>query len=325
MTVYLLETKNLARHYLKKKMFGSDRKFKILAVDRVSLAIGKGEILGLVGESGCGKSTLGRLVARLETKTSGEIYFEGREISSIRGRPLRSLRRNFQIIFQDSSSSLNPRWQAQAIIEEPLLNYGMAKKERREKCFELLNMVGLEKGDAEKYPHECSGGQRQRINIARALALQPALLVCDEPVSSLDVSIRAQILKLLKDLHQKQGLSYLFISHDLAAVSAIASRVAVMYLGQIAEILPAGYLNKMDIHPYTRALVGAIPEPDPFTAQELFKSIIKGEPPDSSYAPRGCRFHPRCPQAVNRCREESPVLKKISSEHYAACHLLHQL
>lgn len=318
----LLQTRKLSRYYLQKRNLGSDRKYKILAVDRVSIAIEKGEILGLVGESGCGKSTLGRLVVRLENKTSGDIYFNSEEISCVQGKRLRSLRRNFQIIFQDSSSSLNPRWQARTIIEEPLQNYGMRKNERREKCFELLKMVGLEKRDAEKYPHEFSGGQRQRLNISRALALQPALLVCDEPVSSLDVSIRAQILKLLQDLQQQLTLSYLFISHDLAAVSSIASRVAVMYLGQIVEILPAADLNRREIHPYTRALVGAIPEPDPALAKESFKSVIKGEPPDSLHPPRGCRFHPRCPYAISQCREESPALKRISTVHYSACHLL---
>jgi len=320
--VSLLKVNNLVKHYTRRKSLSNKSRLAVHAVDGVSLTIDKGEVLGLVGESGCGKSTLGRLIARLEEKTSGEIYFHGKEISSTRGKSLRLLRRNFQIIFQDTSSSLNPRWKTRPIIEEPMLNFEMDESHRHNKCIELLDLVGLDKSDAEKYPHELSGGQRQRVNIARALALEPALLICDEPVSSLDVSIRAQVLKLLQSLQQKLQLSYLFISHDLAAVSTIATRVAVMYLGQIVEVLPAAGLEKTAAHPYTRALIEAVPMPDPHRAAALLRPAVRGEPPDPSNPPPGCRFHPRCPLAEEKCRIKKPAYKKIEEQHYAACHLL---
>ncbi len=318
----LLEVKDLVKHYTRRKSLTNNLKLIVHAVDGVSFSIAKGEVLGLVGESGCGKSTLGRLITRLEETTGGEIYFREEEISSLRGSKLRLMRRNFQIMFQDTSSSLNPRWKISPIIEEPMLNFGMAESFRHNKCLELLDLVGLDKSDAEKYPHELSGGQRQRVNIARALALEPALLVCDEPVSSLDVSIRAQVLKLMQRLQQKLLLSYLFISHDLAAVSNIADRVAVMYLGQIVEILPAAGLEKAGTHPYTRVLIESVPVPDPHRAGALLRPAVRGEPPDPSNPPPGCRFHPRCPRAEERCRIEKPGLRKFESQHYAACHLL---
>ena len=318
----LLEVNNLVKHYTRQKSLTNKSRLAVHAVDGVSLSIEKGEVLGLVGESGCGKSTLGRLIARLEEETSGEIYFCEKEISSTRGSSLRLLRRNFQIIFQDTSSSLNPRWKTRPIIEEPMLNFGMDEPHRHNKCIELLDLVGLDKSDAEKYPHELSGGQRQRVNIARALALEPALLICDEPVSSLDVSIRAQVLKLLQRLQQELQLSYLFISHDLAAVSTIATRVAVMYLGQIVEVLPAAGLEKAAAHPYTRALIEAVPMPDPHRAGALLRPAVLGEPPDPSKPPPGCRFHPRCPLAEEKCRIEKPAYQKIEKQHHAACHLL---
>jgi peptide/nickel transport system ATP-binding protein/oligopeptide transport system ATP-binding protein len=320
MQVSLLEVRDLVKHYPGKGGILAGRREKVRAVDWVSLSIARGETLGLVGESGCGKSTLGRLVVRLEEPTAGKIFFAGEEITVWTGRKLRELRRHFQIIFQDSSSSLNPRRTVGAIIEEPLANFGVAKEERRERVRELLTLVGLEPGDASKYPHEFSGGQRQRINIARALALQPELVVCDEPVSSLDVSIRAQILNLLRELKRRFNLSYLFISHDLAAVSYLADRVAVMYLGQIVEVLPAEGLVSQVRHPYTRALLQAVPEPDPRqrTGQ---KPVVRGEPPDPANPPPGCRFHPRCPEAREVCRQEEPVLKKVGEGRLVRCHL----
>lgn len=316
----LLEVENLVKYYESKTYFKRNKETKVRAVDGVSLTLKRGEVLGLVGESGCGKSTLARLVTRLEEKTAGEIFFDGQEISACTGKKLRELRRHFQIIFQDPASSLNPRWEAGTIIEEPLVNYGVSRGNRRERLLELLEMVGLEPGDLEKYPHEFSGGQRQRINIARALALNPALLVCDEPVSSLDASIRAQVLILLQELKEKLKLSYLFISHDLAAVSSLANQVAVMYLGRIAEIMPARQLHLQGSHPYTQALVEAVPVPDP-RQKTVLKAALKGEPPDLSRPPVGCRFHPRCPEAAAVCREEEPDLKEVGEAHLAACHL----
>lgn len=317
----LLEVRVLVKHYEGKSSLAEGGRAKVRAVDGISLTLERGEVLGLVGESGCGKSTFARLVTRLEEKTAGEIYFDGQEISRCTGKKLRRMRRHFQVIFQDSSSSLNPRWKAGAIIEEPLVNYGVSREARHRRVLELINLVGMEPGDVEKYPHEFSGGQRQRINIARALILEPALLVCDEPVSSLDVSIRAQVLNLLRELKERLNLTYLFISHDLAAVGCLASRVAVMYLGQIVEIIPAKRLHLQGSHPYTRALVEAVPEPNPRRKAHLIPAI-RGEPPDPSRPPQGCRFHPRCPCAAEICREEEPLLKEVGEEHRAACHLL---
>lgn len=316
----LLEVRELVKHYAGKRGVFSDRRGKVRAADGVSFSLAQGETLGVVGESGCGKSTLGRLVVRLEEPTSGEVFFAGEEITGLTGKKLQEVRRRFQIIFQDSSSSLNPRRTAGTIIEEPLANFGVAQEERRERVRELLALVGLEPGHTSHYPHEFSGGQRQRVNIARALALQPELVVCDEPVSSLDVSIRAQILNLLRDLKNSFNLSYLFISHDLAAVNYLADRVAVMYLGKIVEILPAEGLVSLARHPYTRALLNSVPEPDPQqrTGQ---KPVVAGEPPDPANPPKGCRFHPRCPEARAVCRQEEPVLLEGRDMHLVACHI----
>ncbi|RJX29357.1 MAG: ATP-binding cassette domain-containing protein [Dethiobacter sp.] len=316
----LLEVKELVKHYAGKRGIFAGHQEKVRAVDGVSFSLARGETLGLVGESGCGKSTLGRLVVRLEEPTAGKIFFTGEEISGWTGRKLRELRSRFQIIFQDSSSSLNSRRTAGAIIEEPLANFGMRKGERRERVRELLTLVGLEPEHAAHYPHEFSGGQRQRINIARALTLQPELIVCDEPVSSLDVSIRAQILNLLRELKKRMGLSYLFISHDLAAVNYLVDRVAVMYLGKIVEMLPAEGLVSQARHPYTLALLRAVPEPDPRqrTGQ---KPVMRGEPPDPVSPPAGCRFHPRCPEARDVCRQNEPVLREVEEGQLVACHL----
>ncbi|MGO0122412.1 ABC transporter ATP-binding protein [Desulfothermobacter acidiphilus] len=314
----LLEVKGLVKHYVRKR--GLARRETIRAVDGVSFSLAPGETLGLVGESGCGKSTLGRLILRLEEPTAGEVIFEGVNIATCGEKELRERRRHLQIVFQDAYSSLNPRRTVGASVEEHLANFGMPRSERRERVRELLQLVGLNPEEAAKYPHELSGGQRQRVNLARALALQPKLIVCDEPVSSLDVSIRAQILKLLRELKERFRLSYLFISHDLAAVSCLADRVAVMYLGKIMEILSAEALSQAR-HPYTRALWRSVLPPDPRNRATL-EPAVKGEPPDPANPPPGCRFHPRCPQAQEFCRREEPVLREIKGGHLVACHMV---
>ncbi|MFZ5651060.1 MAG: ABC transporter ATP-binding protein [Bacillota bacterium] len=315
----LLEIDGLVKHYPAGGLTGGRRRV-VRAVDGVILAVAPGEVLGLVGESGCGKSTLGRLAVGLEKPTAGCVRFLGREISNCSGNELRAARRHLQIIFQDPTASLDPRWPVGSLIAEPLLNYRVGTKaERSRRVGELMELVGLEPLYAGSYPHELSGGQRQRVSIARALALNPSLIVCDEPVSSLDVSIRAQILNLLRDLKESLGLAYLFISHDLAAVSYLADRVAVMYLGKIVEVIQTGQLLKDARHPYTRALLAAVPDASP--GRRLPEAPLIGDPPDPRNPPAGCRFHPRCPGAVEACRIEEPPLAAAAAEQQVACHL----
>jgi oligopeptide/dipeptide ABC transporter ATP-binding protein len=319
--VILLEVRALSKHYGAGGGLFRAGQERIRAVDGVSFFIEKGETLGLVGESGCGKSTLGRLILRLEEPTEGQIFYRGREITSWTGSRLRGLRSKIQIIFQDSQSSLDPRRTVGSIIGEPLANFKAgSKKEQARKARELLETVGLNPEHISRYPHEFSGGQRQRINIARALALQPELIVCDEPVSSLDVSIRAQILNLLEKLKKQFSLSYLFISHDLATVSYLADRVAVMYLGKLVEVLKAEDLAAKARHPYTRALLSAVPVPDP-RQKGTRRVVVQGEPPNPTNPPPGCRFHPRCPQVREECRRIEPELKGVGEGHLVACHL----
>ena len=320
MTAPLLEVRDLAKHYpVRRGLVMSKTVGTVRAVDGVSFAVATGETLALVGESGCGKSTTARLVLRLIEPTAGQVLFEGTDITTMTGAPLRKLRRRMQIVFQDPFASLNPRMTVGQILEEPLIVHGLGDHAaRRARVTQLLTLVGLADFHAQRYPHEFSGGQRQRIGIARALAVEPALIVCDEPVSALDVSIQAQVINLLKDLQTRFGLSYLFIAHDLAVVKHTANRIAVMYLGQIVEIASKDALFADPRHPYTRTLLAAIPRPDPH--RDRHRAVAGGDVPSPMNPPPGCRFHTRCPFVIDRCRVEMPALRRWGEGHLTACH-----
>ena len=314
----LIRANNIVKHYPILGGVFLKQIAAVKAVDGVSLSIQQGETLGLVGESGCGKSTLGRAFLRLEEPTSGEVFFEGENILTFTPEQVRNLRKQMQIIFQDPFSSLNPRKNVSQIIGEPLLIHGMKSREEREqRVLDLLRVVGLRQEHMRRYPHQFSGGQRQRIGIARALALNPKLVVCDEAVSALDVSIQAQVINLLKDLQNEFGLTYLFISHDLSVVEYISDRVAVMYLGKIVEIAGSSELYARPLHPYTQALLSASPLPDPTLKRD--RIILKGDVPSPIDPPSGCRFHTRCLYAKDVCSREEPELLDILGDHQAAC------
>jgi oligopeptide transport system ATP-binding protein len=319
----LIEVNNLKKHFVvKKKLFSSKAEVN-LAVDDISFYIKKGETLGLVGESGCGKSTTGRTIIRLYQPTSGEIIFDGQDLAKLKEKELFSYRRRIQMIFQDPYASLNSRMTVGDIIGEPLDIHNLAKgKERTEIIHELLNRVGLSPDHAIRYPHEFSGGQRQRIGIARALAVRPEFIICDEPISALDVSIQAQVVNMLEDLQRDLNLTYLFIAHDLSMVRHISNRVGVMYLGKLVELSDGEELYNNPIHPYTKSLLSSIPIPDPKFLKSRQRIILEGDVPSSINPPSGCRFRTRCRYAMDICAEEDPVMKDIGGGHMVSCHLV---
>lgn len=320
MAEVLLEVKNLKKYYVLKAGFFGRGKRTVKAVDGINLKVTEGEILGIVGESGCGKSTLGRSILRLIEPTDGQIIFEGENIRELKKEEMRLKRKKMQIIFQDPGASLNPRMTVGEIIGEPIDIFNTAQGESREEMvYRLMDLVGLNHSYIQRFPHEFSGGQRQRIGIARALATKPKFVICDEPVSALDVSVRAQVLNLMRDLKERMNLTYLFISHDLSVVHHICDRVAVMYLGRIVEIANKEQLYKNPIHPYTKALLSAIPIPEPDLKRD--RIIIQGDVPNPSDPPPGCHFHKRCPYAKPECSEVMPEYVEVEKGHMVLCHL----
>lgn len=321
----LVKVSHLVKNFLVQSSMWSKGKEEVHAVSDVSFSVYRGETLGLVGESGCGKSTLGRLLLNLVEPTSGEIIFDDMNIHKIPASQLQHLRRNMQIVFQDPYASLNPRWKIRDIIAEPMETHKFlkSKEEITQRVKELMVTTGIRSEFIDRYPHQFSGGQRQRVGIARALALNPKFIVCDEPVSALDVSIQSQILNLLSDIQEKTGVTYLFISHDLSVIRHISDRVCVMFLGKICEIGSTELVYSNSLHPYTKFLIEAVPKPDPFSRKEQ-KKVLLGEIPSPVNPPSGCRFRTRCPWAVERCKEEEPILREIDGRA-VACHRVEEL
>ena len=320
----LVQVMGLVKHFpITRGILIQRRVGAVQAVDDISFVIPRGETLGLVGESGCGKTTAGRVVLGLYPATAGSISIDGHDVRTAKGAELMAVRRKAQMIFQDPYASLNPRWTVSAIVGEPLRVHKLYKtqKERTERVKELMGLVGLSSRLVNRFPHEFSGGQRQRIGIARALASDPLFLVCDEPISALDVSIQAQVVNLLEDLQERLGLTYLFIAHDLSMVRHICTRVAVMYLGVIVELAERNELYESPLHPYTRSLLSSVPVPDPKTARLRRRQVLQGDVPSPINPPGGCRFHTRCPVAEERCSLERPEWRDLGGEHWVACHL----
>ena len=317
----LIVVRNLKKYFPIRRGVFQRKVGDVKAVDGISFTIKQGETLGLVGESGCGKSTTGKTILQLERATSGEVYMDGRDLAKLKGEELRHMRRRMQIIFQDPYASLNPRMTVGQIISEPLEIHGTAKgKDKEERVKELLKLVGLNPHFIGRFPHEFSGGQRQRIGVARALALNPAFIVCDEPIAALDVSIQAQVVNLLEDLQKKFGLTYLFIAHDLSMVRHISDRVAVTYLGRIVEISDWKAIYDDPKHPYTQALLSAIPIPDPVIEAKRQRMILEGDVPSAANPPVGCNFNTRCPVRQERCFHDDPELREVAPNHWVACH-----
>ncbi|MFK9092494.1 ABC transporter ATP-binding protein [Bacillus salipaludis] len=320
MDEYILEVENLKKHFPIKKGVFAKQVGAVKAVDGVSFHVRKGETLGVVGESGCGKSTLARLIIRLLEATDGQIKLDGQELTTLPKQDMRQKRRDIQMVLQDPYASLNPRWTVERTLLEPMRVYDIgSKKERKEKVLELLNKVGLDPSYAKRHPHEFSGGQRQRIGIARALVLNPKLIIADEPVSALDISVQAQVINLMQDLQDQFNLTYMFITHDLSVVEHISDRVAVMYLGKIVELSSKEQLFANPLHPYTRALMSAAPEVN--AKQKKERIVLKGDVPSPANPPKGCAFHTRCQRCMEICKVETPKLKEILQGQFTACHL----
>ena len=321
-TVPLVRVENLTKYFPIKAGIFQRKVGDVKAVDGVSFDIWRGETLGMVGESGCGKTTVGRTILRIYYPTSGEIYFDGTPLSTVKNKPLRQMRRRMQMVFQDPYASLNPRLTAGEIVGEPLEIHALARgAEKWKRVAELFEMVGLSREFINRYPHEFSGGQRQRIGLARALALTPELIICDEPIAALDVSIQAQIVNLIEELQEELKLTYLFIAHDLSMVKHISDRVLVMYVGKVMELADRDELYESPLHPYTKALLSAVPIPDPEYEMHRKRIILSGDLPSPAQPPPGCRFHTRCPIAQSICSEQEPEWRELSKDHWVACHL----